>query len=71
MRRAVIFPAGMIAELLLVGGVAPATTPLRGTGEDDAINGAQGSDVIHGYGGNDTILGMAGNDVMFGGSGSA
>jgi hypothetical protein len=60
MRRTVILLATVVAMLLLAGGVALVATLLRGTGEDEALNGTRASDVIHGFGGkgDDTIASL-------------
>lgn len=43
---------------------------IRGTAEDDRLDGTPGRDVICGLGGNDVIRGLAGNDVIEAGGGN-
>jgi VCBS repeat-containing protein len=43
---------------------------LKGSAQDDVINGTSATDRIYGYDGNDTLNGGAGNDTLNGGAGN-
>jgi hypothetical protein len=49
---------------------ARSSCTIRGTGEDDRLDGTRRRDVICGLGGNDVIRGMGANDVIRGGDGN-
>jgi hypothetical protein len=48
---------------------APGSCTIRGTDEDDRLDGTRRRDVICGLGGDDVIRGLGGNDVLRGGDG--